>query len=101
MKPISPVLPGYEVPEVVFAKNQPEYIQLPAVKFESPEGQILTRWELSDEDRQMIAEGADVYLWVNTFDRPLQPVVLEVTTAKAIMGRACDEDAILNAEVIG
>jgi hypothetical protein len=102
MKPVSPVLPGYNVNEVLFAENQPEYMQLPAVRVESPEHQVLTRWQLSDEDRQRVAQGADVYLWVSTFGMPLQPVVVEVATAKDIMERdaAVREDEVLNSEVI-
>jgi len=104
MKPASPVLPGYNAQEVVFAENQPEYMRLPAVRVESAEQQILTRWELSDEDRKKIADGADIYLWVSTFGMPLQPVAVEVATAKEIMER--DEskqvarDEVLEADVI-
>jgi hypothetical protein len=104
MKPVSPVLPGYEVVKVVFAKDQPEYMQLPAVRVESPERQVLTRWQLSEEDRQKIAAGADVYLWVSTFGQPLQPVAVEVTTAKEIMDRGSSgqpQDDVLNASIIG
>lgn len=99
MKPASPVLPGYDVPEIVFAKDQPEYQPLPAVRIDSPGAPILTRWEFSDEERQRIATGASLYLWVYTFGHPLQPVAPEIKTAKEIMGRA--EDDVLAAEVIG
>ncbi len=105
MKPASPVLPGYNVAETVFAENQPEYMRLPAVKLVAPDHQVLTRWELSDEDRKKIAEGADVYLWVSTFGQPLQPVAVEVATAKEIMERdeskQVPRDEVLEAEEIG
>jgi hypothetical protein len=103
MRPVSPVLPGYDVAEVVFAKDQPEYMQLPAVRVESPEAPVLTRWELSDEDRKKIAAGADIYLWVTTFGRALQPVALQVATASEIMDpvQSKADDQILDADVIG
>lgn len=103
MKPVSPVLPGYDVAEVIFAKDHPEYMQLPAVRVQSAEAQVLTRWQLSDEDRQKIAAGADLYLWVSTFGQPLQPVELEIATANEIMERdqTANPDEVLNAEVVG
>ncbi len=105
VKPVSPVLPGYIVDEVCFAENQPEYMRLPAVRVQSPAQEVLTRWQLTEEDRQKIAEGADVYLWVSTFGMPLQPVCVEVATAKEIMERdpntKPDEDPVLSAGIIG
>ena len=35
MKPVSPVLPGYEMKEIVYAKDQPQYNPLPAVVIEA------------------------------------------------------------------
>lgn len=99
MKPVSPVLPGYEVKETVYAKDQPEYNPLPCVVMDGPARQILTRWEFTDEERQRIANGKSLYLWVWTFGQPLQPIAPEIKTAKEIMGRS--EDDILGAEVIG
>ena len=99
MKPVSPVLPGYEVAEIVYAKDQPEYNSLPAVVIESAGRPILTRWEFTDEERQRIANGESLYLWVYTFGQALQPISPEITTAKEIMNRP--EDDVLSAEVIG
>jgi hypothetical protein len=99
MKAVSPVLPGYEVPEIVFAKDQPEYSPLPAVVFDQPQRPILTRWEFTDEERQRIANGESLYLWVYTFGQPLQPLAPQIATAKEIMGHG--EDDVLGAEVIG
>jgi len=45
MKPVSPVF-AERLPEVIFAKDQPEYIALPAVRIEGDEGEIITRWRL-------------------------------------------------------
>jgi len=78
MKPVSPVF-AERLPEVIFAKDQPEYIALPAVRIEGDEGEIITRWELADDDRARLAAGGSVYLSVWTFGQPLQPVRLTTT----------------------
>lgn len=64
---------------VVFAKDQPEYIPLPAVVY--PDGKILTEWQPTEDERQRLARGEHVRLWIWTFGKPLQPVMLEVTSA--------------------
>lgn len=64
--------------EVVYAKDQPQYLPLPALLSMMSDGQMVTRWTLSPEERAAIAGGADVFLTVLTFGRPLQPVLLEV-----------------------
>jgi hypothetical protein len=61
----------------LIAKDQPEYIPLPALVF--PDGKIMTEWVLTEEERQRIADGENVRLWVWTFGHPLQPVCLMVT----------------------
>lgn len=62
---------------VVFAKDQPEYIPLPALVF--PDGTILTEWQPSEEERAAIARGENIRLWIWTCGRTLQPVALDVT----------------------
>lgn len=74
--PASPVVPGLESHEVTYAKEQPEYLPLPSLR--SPAGKVMTRWEFTPEERELIADGADLYLTLWTFNQPLQPVQLEV-----------------------
>ncbi len=74
MKPVSPVIPGRNVPEVIFAKHQPEYLPLPAIS--DPEGQVTTRWELTWREWFQILWGGNVWLQVLTFNHPLRPVKL-------------------------
>ncbi|PYS52437.1 MAG: hypothetical protein DMF68_01630 [Acidobacteria bacterium] len=74
MKPTSPVIPVADHPEVIYAKDQPEYQPLPAVR--NAEGIILTRWELSESEKRQIVEQGYIYLMVMTFNNPLQPVLL-------------------------
>jgi hypothetical protein len=62
---------------VVIAKDQPEYLPLPALVF--ADGKILTEWCFTEEERAAIARGENIRLWVWTFGKALQPVMLEVT----------------------
>lgn len=79
MTPVSPVVPGCEELEVVFAKDQPEYLPLPAlVRSDSPDRPVTSRWRLTYQEREKIANGADVVLTLLTFGDPLQPITLEV-----------------------
>ena len=68
--------------EVVYAANQPEYQPLPA--FKCVNGKILTRWELNDEEKRLVAEQGYVYLAVHTFNQPLQPVYLSATAPDSV-----------------
>jgi hypothetical protein len=78
LKPISPVAYDPEtrwgISEITFAKNQPEYIPLPALRFS--DGLVVTRWKPSFLERLTIALGGDIYLGQLTFNNPLQPVIL-------------------------
>lgn len=78
MLPVSPVIKGYEQHEVVFAKNQPEYLPLPALVLEGEEKPVVSRWRLDDEERKQIAAGADILLTQNIFTDLYHPVRLEV-----------------------
>ncbi len=76
MKPITPIVKGLEDLEIVFAKDQPEYLPLPVLPVESGM-QIVTRWRLDWRERLRVLFSGDLYLWVMTFGKPLQPVMLE------------------------
>lgn len=82
MRPVSPVIPGVEMDEVVYAADQPQYQPLPA--FKCVNGKILTRWEMTDEEKRLVAEQGYIYLAVSTFNQPLQPVYLSATPPDAI-----------------
>jgi hypothetical protein len=92
MEPVSPVLAPEFVPnEVIYAKDQPQYNPLPVLK--SPDGIVLSRWKLSDAEREAVAAGADILLSLWTFNQPLTPIIIEVLE--------CNREAMAIAERMG
>ncbi len=75
MKPMSPVIPGMDLPEVVYAKDQDEYIPLPACRTRN--GVVVTRWRPTVWERLRILFTGNLWLSVWTFNKPLQPVRLD------------------------
>ena len=83
-EPKSPVVVGLEAYEKMYAESQAEYETLPALR-SSPEQiakdkrcYVLSRWELSAEDRDAIANGADVYVSILTSTGSINPYMVEV-----------------------
>lgn len=72
MKPIK--FPGYNV---VFAKDQPEYLPLPVHKTE--DGVVMSCWALSWKDRFRLLFTGSIWSTVYTLNHPLQPQRLSVT----------------------
>lgn len=65
-----------EFPEqtVVYAKDQPEYLPLPAHRFENdPQGRIIFCWKLSLRERLAVLWRGMIWHQVLTFNEPLQP----------------------------
>jgi hypothetical protein len=73
------VIYGLESREIVFAKDQPEYLPLRTLVSRDPQRQVMSRWTLTPEQRQAVAEGADVFLTLLTFGGPLQPISIAVS----------------------
>lgn len=70
-----------EFPEqtVVIAKDQPEYIPLPAYQYpDSPEGQIVCCWSLTWRERFKVLLSGRIWHSVLTFHKSLQPQLLQV-----------------------
>ena len=86
MKPVSPVAldpeDRWSVSEIVFAKDQPEYIPLPALKFQ--DGLVVTRWGLSWKERLTILLGGSVYLGLLTYNHPLQPIRISTSVEEVV-----------------
>ena len=91
MTPVTPVLAeDFQPKEIVYAKDQPQYTPIPVLR--NSQGVVLSRWELSDREREAIANGADIFMSNCTFNQPLQPVRLEVGQ--------CDRDFMEMAKVM-
>jgi hypothetical protein len=94
MQPSSPVLTEeFQDKEVVYAKDQPEYMPLATLRNAS--GVVMSRWKLSDEERAAVALGADIMLSCCTYNQPLQPVLMEVITNEADLVGICTRMGIL------
>ena len=57
-----------------FGEGQPQYKPLPV--HITPEGQVISCWQRSEEDKARIAETGQIWLSQLTFNRPLQPVFM-------------------------
>lgn len=76
MRPVKPSTIPEGTQLVIFAKNQPEYIPLPAAM--SAEGIVMTEWVLTEEEWDRVLAGGRVRLWIQTTTGSIQPVKLEV-----------------------
>ena len=73
MKPIS-----FDEQNCVFAKDQPEYLPLPA--YRSPNGQEVTAcWGMDWIERFRVLFTGRVYVTLLTFGHPLQPQIVSLT----------------------
>lgn len=79
MTPVSPIVTGFESQEVIYAKDQPQYTPLPALKCNDETGTVITKWRLSWRERIQVLFSGSIWLYLMTFDRPLQPVLLRTT----------------------
>lgn len=74
--------PGHNV---VFAEDQPEYQPLPAILMPGLDGEVITCWELSDDEIEKIIKNRCIYISQLCFTRlnengtlsnnPLQPIL--------------------------
>ena len=89
MHPLSPVIPTEDADEVVYAEKQAEYIPLPSIR--TPDGVILTRWSINEGEKQQILEQGYIYLCVQTFNQPLQPLLLTTYVPDGFETRPLEE----------
>ena len=75
MKPVNLKGEGYQN-VIVLAESQDEYENLHAVEVEP--GVLWTRWELTDEERALVAAGARIDMFTSTFRQPFHPVRFSV-----------------------
>jgi len=79
MKPI-------EFPEqnVVFAKDQPEYLPLPALNTQNEMGEVISCWHLSFKERLMILFTGKLWVSLASFGKPLTPSFFTVKKSDLI-----------------
>lgn len=74
MKPTS-----FSFQNTIFAKDQPEYIPLPAWKNKiGDRGEVVSCWKLNPWERIKIIFTGRVWLLVCTMNNPLYPVIVSV-----------------------
>ena len=76
MIPATPIVPGMKLVETVYAKDQPPYLPLPVFRYE--DGTVLMRWHMTVWERLLALVHGDVYVWLMTFNKPLQPISVRV-----------------------
>lgn len=70
---------------VTYAKDQPEYNPLPAMRIPTPMGEVITCWELSDEELEYVMKTKRIYLSQLTFNSALQPIRMMTDLADGII----------------
>lgn len=60
---------------IVIAEHQDEYRDLPSVR--TPDGQVITRWSLTDAERSAILRGEDIYVTILSHG-PINPLFVTV-----------------------
>jgi len=80
MKPVK--FKGFNL---IYAENQPEYIPLPVLKLDNPEGNCISCWELSFKERIKILFTGKMWLSMLTFNKPLTPVLPTVNKNDLIL----------------
>lgn len=73
MKPIK-----FKYHNVVYSENQSEYQELPALKMDTTEGEIISCWKLSLKERITILLTGKMWLSLMSFNKPLTPSFLSV-----------------------
>ncbi len=61
---------------VTFAKDQPEYIPLPALVSEDKERRVVTGWQLTWRERFRLLLTGKLFHSQLTFGQPLQPLMM-------------------------
>ena len=78
MKPVE-----FKEQNIVFGKDQPEYKPLPALVFQ--DGEVVTCWKLSWKELLKVVFTRKIYLSVQTFHRPLQPLYMTVNKERIVV----------------
>jgi hypothetical protein len=63
---------------IVFAKDQPEYQPLPALRINSPQGEVISCWKMSFKERIKVLFTGVVWLSLLSFNKPLTPSFMAI-----------------------
>jgi hypothetical protein len=76
---MKPVPPNTGAPEIVFAADQPQFIPVTVsiYEYEHSKG-LLTRWELTEEERVRVAAGEDIYIMQLNYRTPMTPMKVRI-----------------------
>ena len=85
MKPIE-----FKDQNIVFAKDQPQYTPLPALKLGTPEGEVISCWKLSPIERIRVLFSGKIWLSMMTFNKPLTPSYM-ATKRKEVYSKPTDK----------
>lgn len=73
MKPVK-----FKHQNIVFAKDQPQYQPLPALKIDSPNGEVVSCWKMNIIERVIVLFTGRVWQSQMSFNEPLTPSLLSV-----------------------
>ena len=63
---------------IVFAKDQPEYQPLPALRIDSPRGEVISCWKMTPKERLKVLFTGRIWLSLMSFNKPLTPSYMAV-----------------------
>ena len=90
MKPIE-----FKHQNVVYAKDQPEYQPLPALKIDSPQGEVISCWQMSFKERMKVLFTGVIWVSLVSFNKPLTPSFISVNR-KDVYSHEDDNKPMLN-----
>jgi hypothetical protein len=73
MKPIE-----FKHQNVIIAKDQPEYMPLPALRIDSIQGEVVSCWKMGFKERIKVLFSGRVWLSIMSFNKPLSPSFMSV-----------------------
>jgi len=88
MKPIN-----FKHQNIIYAKDQPQYQPLPALKIKSENGEVIFCWNLSFKERIRVLFLGKIWLQLLTFNKPLTPSYL-TTNRKELYTHPDDKKSI-------
>lgn len=67
---------NFEEANIKIAENQPEYDTLPAKVYDDQFGEVISCWELTDEELEHIKKTKQIWVSVLTFRKGIAPMML-------------------------